>query len=57
MAMCYVGLLAGQQKCHTKRCLELRDNAASHTTFAGVADMSAGLTMVVNHMLICLVSL
>ena len=39
MVMCYISL---------------QDNAASHTTFVGVADMSARLTTVVNHMLIWL---
>ena len=33
-------------KCHTKRCLELQNNTADHTTFVGVADMSAGLVLV-----------
>ena len=26
-------------KCYTKRCLELKNSAAGHTTFVGVADM------------------
>ena len=49
MAMCYVGLLAGWQKCCTKRCLESQDNAAGHMTFVGAANMPARLTTVVNH--------
>ena len=44
-------------KCHTKRCLELQDNPASHMTFVGVADMSARLIVVLKHMLIFLVFL
>ena len=42
-------------KCHTKRCLELQDNAAGCITFVGVASMSAGLVIVARHMPICLV--
>ena len=49
----YVALSADQHKCHTKRCLELQDNTAGCMTFVGVANMSAGLTIVVKHMLIC----
>ena len=41
------------KKCHTKRCLESRDNAAGHTTFIGAANMSAGLVTVVSNMVIC----
>ena len=41
-------------KCHTKRCLELQNNTAGHTTFFGVADMLAGLVIVAMHMPICL---
>ena len=40
---------------HTKRCLELQDNAASCMTFVGAASMSARHIIVVKHMLICLV--
>ena len=32
------------RKCHTKRHLELQNNAVGHTTFVGVANMSARLT-------------
>ena len=42
-------------KCHVKTCLELQDNAASNTTFVGVANMLTRLIIVVKHMLICLV--
>ena len=34
-------------KCHTKRCLELQDIAAGHTTFVDVADMSAGPVLLI----------
>ena len=53
MQFCYVGLSAGWQNCHTKRHLELQDIAASHMTFAGVADMSAGPVLVAICMPIC----
>ena len=50
MQFCHVGLLAGQQKCHTNICSELQDIAAGHTTFVGAADMSARPVL----MLICI---
>ena len=49
--VCSVGQLA---KCHTKRCLELQNNGASHTTFVGVAHMSPRLVLAATCMLICL---
>ena len=30
----HVGLLGSQHKCHTKRCLEFKNNAVSHMTFS-----------------------
>ena len=53
IAIWYVSLSASWQKCHTKRFLELWDNAASHMTFVSMTNRSAGLTAVVRQMLIC----
>ena len=41
--------------CHTKRCLELQNNAAGHMTFVDAAAMSARLAPVARCMLICLI--
>ena len=30
----HVSLSGGQHKCHTKRCLESKNNAVGHTTFS-----------------------
>ena len=46
--VCSVGQLAGWQKCCTNRCLESWNNAASCTTFVGVADMLAGLFLLLH---------
>ena len=49
-----VGQLA---KFHTKRCLELQNNAAGHMTFVGMANMTAKHVPAARHMIICLVIL
>ena len=55
IVVCFVGQLMADKECHTKRCLELQNNAVGHTTFVDTSDMLAGLTTVFIHMLICLV--
>ena len=52
--LCYAQPVGQLAKCHTKRHLELQDNAAGHMTFVGAADMLAGLVLVAIHMPICL---